>query len=125
MINNFNNLKAILKSYIDITPTGEGDMYATAPCPLHKETSKKSLTFSVPQQTFYCFTCHKAGTVAELIMECKALRPDAKAIGNLWKSTISLIKMQLIKAEKANNNEKVKQLIVVFEAIKKLISMKA
>ena len=55
----------IVQDYVSLKKTGANWV---APCPFHKET-KPSFSVSPAKEMFYCFGCHKGGTVFNFVME--------------------------------------------------------
>jgi len=55
----------IVQDYVSLKKTGANWV---APCPFHKET-KPSFSVSPAKEMFFCFGCHKGGTVFTFVME--------------------------------------------------------
>src|SRR5882762_3617522 len=55
----------IVQDYVSLKRTGANWV---APCPFHKET-KPSFSVSPAKEMFFCFGCHKGGTVFTFVME--------------------------------------------------------
>jgi DNA primase len=55
----------IVQDYVTLKKTGANWV---APCPFHKET-KPSFSVSPAKEMFFCFGCHKGGTVFTFVME--------------------------------------------------------
>jgi len=55
----------IVQDYVSLKKTGANWV---APCPFHKET-KPSFSVSPAKEMFYCFGCHKGGSVFNFVME--------------------------------------------------------
>jgi DNA primase len=79
----------IVQDYVSLKKTGANWV---APCPFHKET-KPSFSVSPAKEMFYCFGCHKGGSVFNFVMEIERVDfPEAiKIIAE--KSGVPLPKM--------------------------------
>jgi DNA primase len=64
----------IVQDYVSLKKTGANWV---APCPFHKET-KPSFSVSPAKDIFYCFGCHKGGSVFTFVMEIERVAfPEA------------------------------------------------
>jgi DNA primase len=64
----------IIQDYVSLKKTGANWV---APCPFHKET-KPSFSVSPAKDIFYCFGCHKGGSVFTFVMEIERVAfPEA------------------------------------------------
>jgi len=82
----------IVRIVQDYVPLKKAGTNWRAPCPFHKET-KPSFNVNPAKEMFFCFGCHKGGTVFNFIMEMERVTfPDAiKIIAE--KSGVPLPKM--------------------------------
>ena len=64
----------IVQDYVSLKKTGAN---WTAPCPFHKET-KPSFSVNPAKEMFFCFGCHKGGSVFTFVMEIERVTfPEA------------------------------------------------
>jgi len=64
----------IVQDYVSLKKTGANWV---APCPFHKET-KPSFSVNAAKDIFYCFGCHKGGSVFTFVMEIERVAfPEA------------------------------------------------
>src|SRR6185503_713870 len=80
----------IVQDYVTLKKAGANWV---APCPFHKET-KPSFSVSPAKEMFFCFGCHKGGSVFTFIMEIERVTfPEAiKLVAE--KSGVPLPKME-------------------------------
>jgi DNA primase len=82
----------IVRIVQDYVPLKKAGTNWRAPCPFHKET-KPSFNVNPAKEFFFCFGCHKGGTVFNFIMEMERVEfPDAVKIV-AEKSGVALPKM--------------------------------
>jgi len=67
----------IVRIVQDYVPLKKAGANWRAPCPFHKET-KPSFNVNPSKEMFFCFGCHKGGTVFNFIMEMERISfPEA------------------------------------------------
>ena len=67
----------IVRIVQDYVPLKKAGTNWRAPCPFHKET-KPSFNVNPAKEMFFCFGCHKGGTVFNFIMEMERVAfPEA------------------------------------------------
>ena len=63
------DIVSVVSQYVSLKPRG-GRMWGC--CPFHGEKTP-SFSVSADKQLFYCFGCHKGGSVIQFVMEMEKL----------------------------------------------------